>query len=146
MDQKKMAEILKEYRHKKGWSQVDISKRLGISRSVFSFLENGNQNFNQKHLTVIKERLDLDLVELANPDHDTVREGRPYYGPPLEMPKDVAAIAGMINDAREVKKDLQIVMNLIDRIKQDDEGPLTANQVKLVNSIKEIVSRCQIIL
>ena len=55
--------LLKQ-RRLKGWTQEQLSERLGVSRSRISKMENGKENFNIESLFLIAQSLEIDFIEL----------------------------------------------------------------------------------
>jgi transcriptional regulator with XRE-family HTH domain len=113
-DLKKFSDALKTWRIQKNLTQKEVADRMGISRSVLSFLENGVQYPKMKHLVLLQERCGLDLsYTITGNDSllsNQVSEPRPYFGAPMEMPQDMAAVLQMINTRTEVKKDIVIMI------------------------------------
>lgn len=138
---KKFSDALKEYRARKEMTQLDLANRIGISRSVLSQLENGIQKPTTKHLTLIRDRLGIDINQFVE-DLSEKSDQKPYFGAPYDLPKDVAAIASMINDAKEAKRDVIIIIRLIDQVLTNEDRNLTANQIRILSGAKEIANRC----
>lgn len=145
-DLKKFSEELKKWRIQKNLTQDEVGKRMGISRSVLSFLENGQQSPKMKHLVLLKERWDLDLSHTITgvEQRGDVQE-RPYFGSPMELPKDISAIAEMINTRTEVKKDLAIIQRMIKSM-EDEFKCLSLESRKNMNRISDMLLNCQMIL
>lgn len=57
-DLKKFSDALKTWRIQKNLTQNEVAKRMGISRSVLSFLENGQQAPKMRHLSAQKSLSD----------------------------------------------------------------------------------------
>lgn len=110
---KKFSEALKEWRKKKGLSQQEVASRMGISRTIISFLENGQQQPQLHHLRLLDENFGVDFSDsiLQASDSD-----KPYYGPPKEYDSTASALAQLINQQHEVKKDLIIAKGLLQEI------------------------------
>jgi hypothetical protein len=119
---------------------------MGISRSVLSFLENGQQAPKMRHLVLLKERWNLDLSHTITGDEQQgdVQE-RPYFGSPIDLPKDISAIAEMINTRTEVKKDLAIIQRMLKNM-EDEFRCLSLESRKNMNRISDMLLNCQMIL
>lgn len=148
INQKKLSEALREFRIRKDMTQDQVAKRIGISRPVLSQIENMNQIPTTRHLTLIRDRLGIDINQFMDEEGTKtgVSEPRPYFGEPFEIPKDVAAIASMVNDAKEVRKDLFTLIKLLDQLQANEDHNLTLNQIKLIGIAKEIANRCMMTL
>ena len=145
-DLKKFSDALKTWRIQKNLTQKEVAKRMGISRSVLSFLENGQQAPKMRHLVLLKERWDLDLSHtITGVEQKGDVQERPYYGFPMELPKDISAIAEMINTRTEVKKDLAIIQRMIKGM-EDDFRHLSLESRKNMNRISDMLLNCQMIL
>lgn len=147
-DLKKFSDALKTWRIQKNFTQQEVAKRMGISRSVLSFLENGNQYPKMKHLVLLKERCGLDLSHTITDSEGLapqVNEPHPYFGHPMELPKDVAAIAEMINTRSEVKKDIVIIIRLLTQM-QEEFRALTLEGRKNMQRIQDMLIECQMML
>lgn len=55
-------------RHKKGWSQEDVAKRLDISIPAFSKIETGITDVNLSRLTQISKLFNMSVVQLLSED------------------------------------------------------------------------------
>jgi transcriptional regulator with XRE-family HTH domain len=145
-NEKKFSDAFKTFRIKKGWTQEEMAKRLGMSRSVISFLENGQQYPKFNHLLMIKERLGLDLSEMISgtPTPDQVSE-RPYFGPPNDMPNDMHQLMILYNNQKEVRKDLSIATKMLEEL-DDEMKNITFNGQKLIKRVKDILVQCQLML
>jgi transcriptional regulator with XRE-family HTH domain len=147
-DLKKFSTALKTWRIQKNMTQKEVADRMGISRSVLSFLENGNQYPKMRHLVLLKERCGLDLAHTITGNEELnpqVNEPRPYFGHPMEMPKDVAAIAEMINTRSEVKKDIVIIIRLMTQM-QEEFRALSLEGRKNMQRIQDMLIECQMML
>jgi transcriptional regulator with XRE-family HTH domain len=148
-DLKKFSDALKTWRIQKNLTQKEVADRMGISRSVLSFLENGVQYPKMKHLVLLKERCGLDLSHTITGNDsiigNQVSEPRPYFGSPAELPKDMAAIAEMINTRSEVKKDIVIIIRLMNQMEEEFRA-LTLEGRKNLNRIKDMLLECQMML
>lgn len=67
-----MANPLKTYRSKTRQSQQDVADKLGVSRQMVSFLENGEREYTadmsvliEKKLGIPREKFRPDLFEMA---------------------------------------------------------------------------------
>ncbi len=147
-DLKKFSDALKTWRIQKNFTQQEVAKRMGISRSVLSFLENGIQYPKMRHLVLLKERCGLDLSNTITGNEELnpqVSEPRAYFGQPMELPKDVAAIAEMINTRSEVKKDIVIIIRLLTQM-QEEFRALTLEGRKNMQRIQDMLIECQMML
>jgi transcriptional regulator with XRE-family HTH domain len=62
-----MSNPLKAYRTAKKLSQGEIAEKLGVSRAMVGFLENGEREYSAEMAVLIEERLGLNRV-LFRPD------------------------------------------------------------------------------
>ncbi|AVP63907.1 MULTISPECIES: helix-turn-helix domain-containing protein [Clostridium] len=61
-----IGKILRESREKKNITQEKLSKKVGISRSYLSDLENGRYSPSSEKLLLLAKFLDLDINSLIN--------------------------------------------------------------------------------
>lgn len=128
-------EVLKEYRIRKEMSQDELANRIGISRTVLSFLETGRQQPTTKHLILLKEKLGIDFSDTVFGDID-----RPYYGPPRESNTNTAAFFELYNLHKEIKLDLLRISDMLKEHKDEiRELPGTLRQVIL--SVESLVNQ-----
>lgn len=119
--------VLKEYRVLKGMSQAEMAKRIGIDRTVLSFLETGRQQPTTKHLILLKDKLGIDFSDTVFGEAD-----RPYYGPPREHETNTAAFFELYNLHKEIKRDLLRISDMMKEHKDEiRELPGTIRQVLL---------------
>lgn len=64
----RIANQLKEFREKKGYSQEQLAEKMEISRTTISKIESGKFNFSIDYLSKFSFVLDFDLVLLENPE------------------------------------------------------------------------------
>lgn len=102
-DKKIFSVTLKDLRKRKGLTQQEVATKLGLSRSIVSFLENGQQQPQLHHLSLLKEKFGWDLFDTV---HNVSDMERAYYGQPREAEPTASALAEMYNSQREVKRDL----------------------------------------
>lgn len=55
---------IKELREKKNMTQDELAEKSGVSRTIISFLENGNPNTTSKTLVRIARALDVTIDQL----------------------------------------------------------------------------------
>ena len=48
----------------KGWTQEQLAKKFGVSRSRISKMEHGKENFNIESLFLLAQSLEIDYIEL----------------------------------------------------------------------------------
>lgn len=67
-----MSNPLKAYREQNGLSQKEIADRIGVSRQMVSFLENGERDYSadmavliEKKLGILRSKFRPDLFEKA---------------------------------------------------------------------------------
>lgn len=70
-----MGNPLKAYREQESLSQQDIAERIGISRQMVGFLENGERDFTAEMALRIEDALGINRV-LMRPDLFRKREAR----------------------------------------------------------------------
>lgn len=99
---------LKEWRTKKGLSQKEVGDKIGLSRSIISFLESGSQYPNESHIIKFKDGWGIDWSEYLVEEED-----RPHYGPPNDSSLTASTIAELYNTTREVRKDLILISDLL---------------------------------
>lgn len=144
----RLANALKEFRIKKQWTQQEMADRVGFSRPVLSFLENGIQPPKMQHIIALKEKVGLDISEyIYNEDKATipnsVSDSAPYYGSPKDLPEDIGQFMIHMNTMREVRKDIHIAANLIDQLRKSEEN-LTYNARKILDQVSNILISAQL--
>lgn len=55
---------IKELREKRNMTQEELAEKSGVSRTIISFLENGNPNTTSKTLVNIARALDVSIDQL----------------------------------------------------------------------------------
>jgi hypothetical protein len=102
-----------------------------------------------KHLVLLQERCGLDLSHTITGNDslvsNQVSEPRPYFGAPMEMPQDMAAVLQMINTRTEVKKDIVIMIRLMNQM-QEEFRALTVEGRKNMQRIQDMLLECQMML
>jgi len=63
-ESKKLGDNLKRIRIKKGITQIEIARRLGVDRSFVSNIENGKNNPTLSTITSLAKVLDVPSTEL----------------------------------------------------------------------------------
>jgi transcriptional regulator with XRE-family HTH domain len=111
--QKKFSEALRDWRKKKNLSQQEVAQRIGISRTIISFLENGQQQPQVHHIKLFQDNFGIDFSETIT---GSAELDRPYYGSPKDGELTASALATLINQQHEVKKDLVIARSLLQEI------------------------------
>ena len=143
----KFSEELKTWRIRRNLTQKEVADRMGISRSVLSFLENGQQAPKMNHIINLKEKWGLDLGwTITGEDNSQVQEMAPiHYGPPPEQIKEISAIYEMINAAKEVRKDLALMLKMLNGIDQEIKT-LSEGAQKTILHIKNMIIKDQMVL
>lgn len=59
-----MSDPLKAYRGKKGLSQQHVADKLGVSRQMVSFLENGEREYTPDMALLIEKKFGIDRAEI----------------------------------------------------------------------------------
>ena len=59
-----MGERLREYRIKKGWSQEDMAKTLGMSLTYYGRIERGQSGISLEKLVLLNEKVGIDPTYL----------------------------------------------------------------------------------
>ena len=130
----KFSEALKEWRTVKGLSQKEVGARIGVHRTVISFLENGEQQPSTKYLILFKEKWGVDFSDYVLGEND-----RPYYGPPRDSSVSHQDFVELINASKEAKKDLIAATELIESSKTEIESfPSTAK--KLISQVENLIT------
>lgn len=60
-----LGELIKAARQRRGWTQDDLAKRLGVERSYVSQWETGTRKWPQEHIRAIAENLGLSQIKMA---------------------------------------------------------------------------------
>ena len=145
-DLKKFSEALKTWRIQKNLTQKQVGDRMGINRTVISFLENGQQPPKMRHIVLLKERWGLDLsYTITGGEEPGEVEQKPYFGSPVELPRDISAFAEMINTRTEVKKDLAIIQRMLKSM-EEEFSRLSVESRKNMARISDMLLNCQMIL
>src|SRR5580698_282558 len=69
---KSVGKNIRTLRHQHGWSQEDVSNRLGISIPAFSKIETGVTDINLSRLEQIANIYEIDVVQLLSGDVEQV--------------------------------------------------------------------------
>lgn len=104
-------DMLKYLRQRKHLSQLELAKKLGISKSAISMYEVGKREPDFETLEVIADFFNVDMNFLLG-----------KYEPEN---KDLELTA---RDERDIAKDLDRIMN---EIKNGDDGPLYYNGIEI---------------
>jgi len=123
MQNKKFSQALHDWRKKKQLTQEDVANKLGVSRTIVSFLETGKQLPQIHHLNLLKEKFNLDLSSHV---WDSADQDKPYFGPPNEKDSSISAMAELINGQKEAKRDLVVAMDMTKALYADLEDKDTA--------------------
>jgi len=133
-NQRNFIEAFKTWRIQSGMSQKEVADRIGLSRSIISFLETGQQQPDLKHLTLLKERCGVDFF-------DTVIEAKaPRYGSPSDSSPSVAVMAEMINGAREVRRDIDTCIGLLSEVMEEALAKLETESYKKIKVTLSILN------
>lgn len=109
------SEALRDWRKKKELTQKDVADKIGLTRAIISFLENGLQKPQLHHLNLLKEKFNVDFFDtvLDLPDSDMN-----HFGPPREADLSTATFVEMYNTLKEIKKDLIQSQSLLGQLDQ----------------------------
>lgn len=69
---KSIGQNIRTLRHQRGWSQEDMSNRLGISIPAFSKIETGVTDINLSRLEQIADIYEIDVVHILALDTEEV--------------------------------------------------------------------------
>ncbi|HEY9534547.1 MAG TPA: helix-turn-helix transcriptional regulator [Mucilaginibacter sp.] len=69
---KSIGQNIRTLRHQRGWSQEDVSNRLGISIPAFSKIETGVTDINLSRLEQIADIYEIDVVHILALDTEEV--------------------------------------------------------------------------
>lgn len=61
-----LGERIRSFRHRRGWTQVEMAERIGIDRSFLADLERGKRNPTLLSLEIIAKGLGLRLSQLLS--------------------------------------------------------------------------------
>lgn len=84
-----VGELIRAERKKKGWTQSELAKRLGISYVGVAQWENGSRNPKLETRQRIAVAMDIDLVRLMSQEEKAELDER--YGPCQQRVKEAAA-------------------------------------------------------
>jgi transcriptional regulator with XRE-family HTH domain len=129
------SEALKDWRKNKELTQKDVADKIGLTRTIISFLENGLQKPQLHHLNLLKEKFNVDFFDTVL---DLPQSEQNHFGPPRESDLSTATFVEMYNTLKEVKKDLIQVNNLLDELfKSYDDTPFEV--IKGLKVIQKVV-------
>lgn len=66
---------IRQLRHKKGWSQGEVAKKLKISIPAFSKIETGITDINISRLTQIAKLFDISTLQILSKDVENLHSG-----------------------------------------------------------------------
>lgn len=132
-DTKFFSKSLLLWRKSKGMTQEELGKKIGLSRTIVSFLENGKQAPQVYHLELLKDKLNLDLFDAIKEVRD---DAKPYFGTPRDTEIAASAMGEMYNSIREVKRDLLLAADLFNEL---DLAELPAEFIKGLKVIEKII-------
>lgn len=146
----KFSLALKEYRIRKGMTQMELSERTGLSRPVISNLESGNQTPTMRHIVLLKEKCGLDLSETVYNDDKSdgpsrVDDVKVQYGLPADMTTDVLKVMEHFNKVQEARKEIAIVQKMLGEIAAE-KSFVDAQHLKQLEQIQSILIRVQTLL
>ncbi len=122
MSKNSFPEALIQWRKKKGLTQQEVGDRIGLSRTIISFLESGKQVPQIYHLDLFKDRFGIDFSEAL-----MVNEDKTTYEKPQKSSESMIALAELVNASREAKKDILLAKDLVQEMMEED---LKENQIK----------------
>jgi transcriptional regulator with XRE-family HTH domain len=96
---KSFPEALLQWRIRKGLTQEEVGTRMGLSRSVISFLENGKQKPKPLHLILFQDHWGVDFSESSELNDSE----SPQYGLPNSSHQNTNQILEMYNSIKEVR-------------------------------------------
>lgn len=106
---KNFAEALLTWRIKKGLTQEEVGNRMGLSRSIISFLETGKQLPKPIHLILFRDKWNVDFEN----DYSFTEDDRPEYGLSTKLNQSTAQFLELYNSMKEVKDDMYYIIDLI---------------------------------
>jgi len=69
---KTIGKNIRTFRHQHGWSQEDVSNRLGISIPAFSKIETGVTDINLSRLEQIADIYEIEVTQLISADMEEI--------------------------------------------------------------------------
>lgn len=75
MDSKRIGRRIKAFRKLKGYTQVKLAKKLGLSLSLLGAIERGTRDISEEELTRIANFLQIDQSEITLDDRLTQSDG-----------------------------------------------------------------------
>ena len=70
-DVHKIGQALVKQRKKRGWTQEEFSKKVGLSQQTISLIEIGNLNFSFKTFIKVAKALDIDIIVRPKAENTT---------------------------------------------------------------------------
>lgn len=70
---------IKYYREKKGWSQIELSKRVGINNSVLSRIESGDRPIKDHEIEKFADVFGVSIYSLLNQGSIAKEQEVSYY-------------------------------------------------------------------
>lgn len=74
VSEQQAAEILRQRRKARGFSQRDLASKLGVQQARLSLIENGQAHLTLERLIAIARVLDLDVVVRERPSKPSAAE------------------------------------------------------------------------
>lgn len=76
MDQKRIGRRIKAFRKLKGYTQVELAKKLNLSLSLLGAIERGTREASEEVMTDIADFLQIDKKEITLEDKLTKEDDR----------------------------------------------------------------------
>lgn len=114
---------LRELRKKRGLSQVELAEKLGFSKSLIGLYETGDRKPSFEALEAIADFFNISTDYLMGKDDKSV-----YYLDPeaAEMAQEIydnPELRILFDASRKVsKEDLQFVVDMMKRLKKEDDS------------------------
>lgn len=65
MEKQQLAQRIRAFRKLKGFTQTELSEKMGISIGILGAIERGNRLIDKRTLKRISEALDIDVEEIT---------------------------------------------------------------------------------
>lgn len=98
--QSKLKNRIKELREQKGYNQTEFAKRIGMSRTFLSLVEDGKKKLSRKFILKICEELKIDENQLFTPEEKYVIKD--------EYLEDVMKIIDDTVDSSDISKEERV--------------------------------------